>query len=390
LAIAGRHIQLRYLVVVLLTAALLLGILIALPVSLQSIVRDLSGDSQGAVLNARISTGATAESSVTSLHVAFASLDELHQLLTLRVSGNHECPSGCTWTDRVIFFSIRTDEADIAGMPPSASVDLPPSQLLVTRTIELPIRGQPALYPFDEYTLWLGISLVRVLPDGSEVPYTRDDAPAGLQLTFQEQLPRQHMMPPVSIDVASVQQPDDLYQYLVVESLTFVRPVYMRILAVLLLLLIAAAAAYAVFMRPLHDLVLNAGALVLGVWGIRAIITPGNFNHLTAMDLALSVVILFLLSALTFRALQFAHHRSGLASPTPDASADAAVQGGGKCDDPDCDNGIATRCTRCRGVFCPRHISGGPDPICDVCDENSRQPSHLAGRTTAPGQPADS
>jgi hypothetical protein len=31
---------------------------------------------------------------------------------------------------------------------------------------------------------------------------------------------------------------------------------------------------------------------VLGVWGIRAILTPSNIYYITAIDLALSVVII--------------------------------------------------------------------------------------------------
>jgi len=41
-------------------------------------------------------------------------------------------------------------------------------------------------------------------------------------------------------------------------------PVTGRVVAVLLVLRVAAAAAYSVFLRPLHDLVLNSGALVIG------------------------------------------------------------------------------------------------------------------------------
>ncbi len=52
---------------------------------------------------------------------------------------------------------------------------------------------------------------------------------------------------------------------------------------------------------------MNSGALVLGVWGIRAILTPSNIYYITAIDLALSVVIIFLLGAITVRALLFVH-----------------------------------------------------------------------------------
>jgi hypothetical protein len=95
-----------------------------------------------------------------------------------------------------------------------------------------------------------------------------------------------------------------------------------RVLAVMLVVLIAAAAAYSVFLRPLHDLVVNAGALVLGVWGIRAILTPSSVNYMTAVDLALSMVIIFVLGALTIRALLFVHDEAqmGLLGHRPRAT----------------------------------------------------------------------
>jgi hypothetical protein len=95
------------------------------------------------------------------------------------------------------------------------------------------------------------------------------------------------------------------YQYLYVEDLTFERPLYLRVLTILLVLLVSAVAAYAVFMRPFDQLILNAGALVLGVWGIRAILLGTAVPGITAVDLALSMVILFMLVAITVRALQY-------------------------------------------------------------------------------------
>ena len=80
----------------------------------------------------------------------------------------------------------------------------------------------------------------------------------------------------------------------------------------MLVLLITSAAAYSVFLRPLHDLVMNSGALVLGVWGIRSILTPSNLTYITAVDLALSMVIIFVLGALTTRALLYVHDQAEL------------------------------------------------------------------------------
>jgi hypothetical protein len=70
------------------------------------------------------------------------------------------------------------------------------------------------------------------------------------------------------------------------------------------------------FAFPLHDaggegdpqllstaLIAGAGALVLGVWGIRAVLLGTNVPGFTAIDLSLAVVILFLLGAITARVL---------------------------------------------------------------------------------------
>ena len=51
--------------------------------------------------------------------------------------------------------------------------------------------------------------------------------------------------------------------------------------------------------------------LVLGVWGVRAILAGTEKPGSTALDLALSVVILFLLGGVTARMLHYLDHRSG-------------------------------------------------------------------------------
>jgi hypothetical protein len=131
-------------------------------------------------------------------------------------------------------------------------------------------------------------------------------------LTVQELLPRAVMSAGEQLDPASVHRSGDPLHYLLVQPLLFERPPYLRILALLLVVLIAAAASYAVFLRPLQDLIVNVGALVLGVWGIRAILIPTSVNYVTGVDLALSAVIIFLLGAITVKALLFVHDQGGM------------------------------------------------------------------------------
>jgi hypothetical protein len=152
--------------------------------------------------------------------------------------------------------------------------------------------------------------------------------------------------------------------------LRFARPLDVQVLAIVLVVLIAAAAAYAVFLRPLQDLVIGSGALVLGVWGIRSILTPGT-AYRTLVDLALSAVVLFLLGAITVRALQYAHEKGRL----PFAR-EKAEPPGTECDHADCPNPIVLRCESCYRAFCPRHIRAGPTLRCDDCTSADAADDH--------------
>jgi hypothetical protein len=293
-----------------LIAGLLLAILVLLPLSVSSVVTDITEPAEGKVYNVSVPVEGEGTATQSRLHVSVVALDEFQLRATLRVSGHQICRPACTTNTQIVFFSFRTYEAASAGMPPSAAVTLPPTNSVITQTIELPIRGYPNRYPFDTYELWLAVAVLRALPDGTIVSLEPVEATDHLFLTLQEQLPRENMVPPTAMDPAGFADPDDVYAYALAERLRFERPFYVRVLAVLLVLLIAAAAAYAVFMRPLHELVINAGGLVLGVWGIRAILTPDRVSYLTATDLALALVILFLLGAITVRALEFCYPRS--------------------------------------------------------------------------------
>lgn len=298
-----------------LVAGLIAVLVVTLPFAIQSLIDDLSRSVEGAIYPF-VGTSESGRAQ-NSLHISIVNLDESRLTATLRVSGHRVCPSPCESGSRVILFSLGTEEGATAGMPPSANIDLTNAKSAVTESIDLPIRGHPTLYPFDVYDLWLGVGLAELGADQSVRPLSREEASGLLAITFQELLPREHMVPPRQQDAFSVQEEDEPIQLQGLHLLRFSRPLYEQVLAVLLVLLVAAAAAYAVFMRPLHDLVINSGGLVLGVWGIRSILAAGTASR-TLVDLSLSLVILFLLSAITFRAVQFLFQRSNF-RPSPEA-----------------------------------------------------------------------
>jgi hypothetical protein len=84
---------------------------------------------------------------------------------------------------------------------------------------------------------------------------------------------------------------------------------------VALVLLIAISATVALFTRGLDELALGFGGIILGVWGIRSVLMPQSIGTVTAIDLALSWLILLLLLGLALRAALHFHRRSDLPLP---------------------------------------------------------------------------
>jgi len=313
-AIAGsadRRSQRQYRLGFALTAMLLVAIAVTLPFSLASILDDVLGPSTGKVFQLMKLPRTETAPSFSRLHLAITAIDETRLTATLRVAGHHTCTE-CAWTDRVLLVSLASDDGDAEGLPPSVTIPLPASAIGVSTLVDLPIRGFPIRYPFDWYEMVLAVALQRVYPDGRIQTLSPAETPQHLSLSIQELLPTQLMSKPEPVDAASLRAPEDPVAYAAAYRVTFDRPRYLRVLAILLVVLIASAAAYSVFLRPFADLIVNAGALVLGIWGVRGILTPGNLFHLTAVDLSLSIIILFLLGGLTVKALLHVHERGDL------------------------------------------------------------------------------
>ena len=310
--------QWRYGVAFVLIAALLLLTAVLLPLTVGSVVTNLREDRpEGQLFIISTTPHSAAAPTHTDLLLRVVALDEVRGQVTLQVSGYHICEPACGWSDQVHFFSIWDQTAlasQFEGLPPSASIVLAPSRYATTQTVQLPVQGQPVLYPFDTYELRLGIALERLFPDGTTEQLPHDEARSHLFVAVQPFLAQQVLSPPVPLDPRLGASHGAPVEYVYATRLTIHRLLYLQVLAVLLVLLVAAAAIYAVFLREFQDLVMNVGSLILGIWGIRSILTPSSVTSVTVVDLASSVVILFLLSTITVRALLHIHERGGLPS----------------------------------------------------------------------------
>jgi hypothetical protein len=296
---------------------LLAAVVIALPVAFRS-MGILLTDGQARTLyefpNAQPVTAAATEAleeTESYFNVAAIDIDEDLGSITLAISGHRICPvSGCS-TLTFTLVSLE-DDADVRrALPPSAPMTLTPDQEIFSQTIQLPVRGQPSQYPFDDYLLWLALAGT-VVEDGEKIRLTPELLAQSAIITTQNQLRNYLMTPPVEIDPARVTALTDPQEFVGVQELRFGRPVHQEILAVLLILLIAVSAIMAVAMRSMTDLIVGIGSLILGIWGVRSVLVPSSLPVVTSIDLALSVIILFVLLGLSVRSALHFHKQSEL------------------------------------------------------------------------------
>jgi hypothetical protein len=317
----GTHAHLWPRLALLQAVLLLAAVVVALPVAFRS-MGILLTDGQARTLYEFPSGQAVTAAATQALeefesyfNIAAISLDEDLGSITLAISGHRICPNEVCSTLTFNLVSLE-DDADVRrALPPSVPMTLTPDQTILSQTVQLPVRGQPSQYPFDDYQLWLGLSGT-VVVDGKKVELTPKLLAERAVITTQNQLRDFIMVPPVEIDPTRATALNDPQAFVAVQELRFERPVHQEILAVLLILLIAVSAIMAVAMRSMTDLIVGIGSLILGIWGVRSVLVPSSLSVVTSIDLALSVIILFVLLGLSVRSALHFHKQSELPAVT--------------------------------------------------------------------------
>ena len=178
--------------------------------------------------------------------------------MTLAVSGNRTCRASCPALT-LDFVALDDDADQRRGLPRSATLDLAPADRVFSQAVELPVRGQPSLYPFDQYRLWLGVGGIAKRADGTIIEITPETLAGHAVVTVQNRIPDMVMDAPEPIAPETVRAATDPYGFMVVQALTVERPAYQKVLAVVLVLLITISAALALFTRGIDELVLGIG-----------------------------------------------------------------------------------------------------------------------------------
>ena len=312
------EIRIKPLLSFIVTLLVVIVVLALLPTGLASMVKELRGQAVDQVYD--LFTGVQLDpSEIVSPEAAFVNvtvtnLDEARRVASLTISGHRVCEAICPAITGT-FYSLGNDSARRRGLPPSASVEVPGESGSYTFHIELPIQGTPQQYPFDDYTLLLGLMVTTTLPNGTE---QRIENPQlvrrAVSLTLEDMVARLNMKPPQPVDPASVRSPSDPNDFMLVDRLQWERPRYLRITTVLLVILISASGVFALGLRSLHELVLGIGGIILGIWGVRSVVVQSPLPDVTLIDLILGFVMLVLLLALAIRAAKYFFVQSGLAA----------------------------------------------------------------------------
>jgi hypothetical protein len=298
------------------TLAVVVVVLVMLPAAVESMVMELRGQAADHIYD--LFTGQEVDvAKIVGPETAFANvtvtnLDEASRMATLTVYGNRVCEAVCPELTAT-FYSIGNESARRRGLPPSASITIPGETGSYTYTIELPIKGTPQRYPFDDYTILLGLVVSATLPDGTQ---RLIDSPELMErtvsLTLEDLVVRLNMIPPQPVDPAAVRSPSDPTEFLLVDMLQWQRPRYLRILSVLMVILISASGVFALSLRSLPELVLGIGGIILGIWGVRSVVVQSPLPDVTLIDLILGFVMLALMLVLTMRAARYFYVQSGL------------------------------------------------------------------------------
>ena len=152
-----------------LAALLLVVVVLTLPVALRSMWVELVEARQAIQYDGLTGQVVAFDGGVSTnqayVTIAVVGIDAAAQVATLAISGHRGCEADCLPLTLTLF--SLSDAANRRGLPPSVTLEFAQDDRLFSQMAQLPLRGNPNVYPFDSYELWLGLVLTATLPDGT-------------------------------------------------------------------------------------------------------------------------------------------------------------------------------------------------------------------------------
>jgi hypothetical protein len=284
---------LRFTVVHLLASLLLIAIVVATPLAILGFVEQVSSPTAEVY-----PIGDAAISTDYRVHFVVSEVDEVAGIVTVLAAAVRSCEPSCSEGDAIVVRSVNLD-ADDSLVPVEQRLTFEPGVSTVSEEISLPIYGNYLHYPFDDWNLALQVDRAEAPANGAP------SEPSGnrtFQVTVFGRVPRMEMHPQQEAPSSGA----------ALTVLEFERPIYLQVMTVLTILLVAVIAATVVLRTPIEALIASATGLVLAVWGIRGILLGTLVPAVSAVDTALTLIVMFILTTTLVRIVWLFERRSQL------------------------------------------------------------------------------
>jgi len=291
---------------VLVVAALLSSLVILglLPMAVQSIIKDIKGLSSEQQFFTKDLDDRGQH--FTDLEISIKEIDEMGQVATVEISGERSCVSPCgSFTDKVTFYGINEQTQKQRSHSKSASITIPDENTPVSAEIKLPFTGRLFLYPFDRYTFGVGVNIERTFVDKPAQMLNHGDIANSFELSFSENVSRMELKSFEKVNGAAFKPRNVKEPYLIAGVAEFERPMHLKIIVTMVVSMIVLISVYTMATRPFNELILDVGAIILGIFGARELVIKDFPSDTTLVDTVFGVIVLYNLVVVVFRSIPY-------------------------------------------------------------------------------------
>jgi len=291
----------------LLSAAALISSLIIiglLPLAVQSIIKDIKGvASEQQFFTKDLNDHGQ---HFTDIEISLKEVDEMTQVATIEISGERSCVAPCgAFKDKMTFYGINDQTKNQRSHSKSASITIPDDNVPISSEIKLPFTGRLFVYPFDKYTFGIGINIERTYTGKPATLLKPNDIAESFEISFSESVSRMELKGFNKVDGAAYKPRNVAEPYLLAGIATFERPMHLKIIVTMVVLMIVLVSVYTMATRPFNELILDVGAIILGIFGARELVIKDFPSDTTFVDTLFGLIVLYNLVVVVFRSITY-------------------------------------------------------------------------------------
>jgi len=277
-------------------------ILFLLPMAVQSIVKDI----RGLIPEQQFLTKDLTDHGqhFTDIEISLKDVDEMTQVVTIEISGERSCVAPCgAFEDKITFYGINEQTKDQRSHSKNASIIIPDANVPISSEIKLPFTGRLFLYPFDKYTFGVGINIERTYTGQPAKRLTPKDVEDSFEVSFSESVARMELQSFGAVNGADFKPRNVAEPYLFSAIAKFERPMHLKIIVTMVVLMIVLVSVYTMATRPFNELIIDVGAIILGIFGARELVIKDFPSDTTVVDTLFGMIVLYNLVVVVFRSI---------------------------------------------------------------------------------------